>query len=62
MRLLIVDDEENIRELCKNHKLLVTMEENVTSGGFGEHIAAFVHEQDLDIRRSKQDKDIPHNL
>ena len=31
-------DEELIRELCKEHRLLVTMEENVSNGGFGEKV------------------------
>ena len=26
------------------------MEENVTSGGLGEHVASFVNENDLDIK------------
>ena len=40
-------DEENIKELCKEHKLLVTMEENVASGGYGEKVRAFVDETEL---------------
>lgn len=43
-------DKEKIKELAGNHKLLVTMEENVTSGGFGEHVAAYVNENDIDIK------------
>lgn len=43
-------DKERIASLCENHKLLVTMEENVASGGFGEHVAAYVNENDLDIK------------
>lgn len=35
-------DEELLREIGKNHKLLVTLEENVTSGGFGERVCFFV--------------------
>ena len=34
-------------ELCKDHKLLVTMEENVASGGYGEKVRTFVDEKDL---------------
>lgn len=34
-------DEELLEELPKKHWLIVTMEENVASGGFGEHIAAY---------------------
>ena len=35
-------DEELIREALAEHSLLVTMEENVASGGFGEKVRAFV--------------------
>jgi len=35
-------DEELIRELCKEHRLLVTMEENVESGGFGEKVRGYI--------------------
>ena len=35
-------DEEMLREACKKHRLLVTMEENVASGGFGEKVRAYV--------------------
>lgn len=35
-------DKETIRRLADNHKLLVTFEENVLSGGMGEHIAMFI--------------------
>lgn len=31
-------DEEAVLEACENHKLLVAMEENVASGGYGEKI------------------------
>ena len=35
-------DEELIREACKTHRLIVTMEENVASGGYGDRVRAFV--------------------
>ena len=35
-------DKDMINKLTDNHSLLVTMEENVLSGGFGEHVSAFV--------------------
>ncbi len=35
-------DEELIRELSKDHRLLVTMEENVERGGFGEGVRGYV--------------------
>ncbi|MBO5523202.1 MAG: 1-deoxy-D-xylulose-5-phosphate synthase [Roseburia sp.] len=37
-------DEETLRQVVKNHKLIVTMEENVKNGGFGEHITSFYNE------------------
>ena len=40
-------DEELIRKLCKEHKLLVTMEEHVESGGFGEKVLSFVNRAGL---------------
>lgn len=42
-------DKDCIRELAEKHTILVTMEENVWSGGFGEHIACFVKNEELDI-------------
>ena len=43
-------DKEMVTSLAENHKLLVTLEENVASGGFGEHISSYVSEQDLDLK------------
>ncbi len=43
-------DKDMVTSLVNTHKLVVTMEENVTSGGFGEHVAAYVSQQDLDIK------------
>ena len=40
-------DRQMIRELSKNHKLIVTMEENVASGGYGEHVSEYVLSNDL---------------
>ena len=35
-------DEQMIDRLVKNHKLIVTIEENVQTGGFGEHVLEYV--------------------
>ena len=43
-------DEEMIRKLSHTHSLLVTMEENVESGGFGERVRTFVDECGLKVR------------
>ncbi|MDE7132413.1 MAG: 1-deoxy-D-xylulose-5-phosphate synthase [Lachnospiraceae bacterium] len=37
-------DEQAVREACGEHKLIVTMEENVLSGGYGEKVRAYVDE------------------
>lgn len=42
-------DEECLLEVTKKHKLIVTMEENVASGGFGEHITRFYNENENPI-------------
>ena len=39
-----------MRELSRSHSLLVTMEENVRNGGFGEQVASFVMEEELPAR------------
>lgn len=35
-------DEEAVKEACREHKLIVTMEENVLSGGYGEKVRDYV--------------------
>lgn len=35
-------DEEAVNKACLEHKLIVTMEENVASGGFGEKVRSYV--------------------
>ena len=41
-------DTEMIDRLQKNHKLIVTMEENVASGGYGEKVLAYMNEKQYD--------------
>ncbi len=43
-------DEERIKTLESGHDLLITMEENIHSGGLGEHIVSFVKCNNLDLR------------
>ena len=43
-------DEACIRKLADTHELIVTMEENVASGGLGEHVAAFVCREQLPVQ------------
>lgn len=42
-------DENCIMKLAKSHKLLVTLEENVINGGFGEQVLRYVNSADIDI-------------
>ena len=42
-------DEEMINEISKNHKLIVTMEENVESGGYGEKVRTYVDDIKIEI-------------
>ena len=43
-------DTEVLDMLSADHKLLVTMEENVRSGGYGEKVMDYVVEQELPVR------------
>ena len=45
-------DKEWIRGLAGTHKVLVTVEEGVAAGGYGEAVAAWVEEQGLPLRVS----------
>jgi 1-deoxy-D-xylulose-5-phosphate synthase len=38
-------DKERISNIMTNHDMIVTVEEGVKSGGFGEHVAAFLAEK-----------------
>ena len=43
VRFLRPIDEEMLHELAERYPLLVTLEENVLSGGYGEAVSAFLH-------------------
>ncbi len=43
-------DRELLRQLSEDHDTIITMEENVLTGGFGEHIAAICTEEDIPFR------------
>ncbi len=43
-------DGEMVRYLAKQHSLIVTLEENVQCGGFGEHIRTFADENEIGVR------------
>ena len=40
-------DEEAVREAARSHSIIVTMEENVASGGFGEKVLSFMQSEGL---------------
>lgn len=43
-------DADCICSLARSHELLVTMEENVASGGFGEHVSALLSDRQIAVR------------
>lgn len=43
-------DKECILAMARRHDVLVTLEENVTRGSFGEHVSAFLMEQNIPVR------------
>ena len=42
-------DEDAVKEACGKHKLIVTMEENVLSGGYGEKVRTYVDSLDKPV-------------
>ena len=38
-------DEEAVAEACRTHRLIITMEENVAAGGYGEAVAAYMQRE-----------------
>ena len=51
MRFVTPLDEALLLHLANTHSVIVTMEENVQAGGFGEKIAAFYQEKGVQIRQ-----------
>ena len=43
-------DKELVERLAKNHRLIVTMEENVLQGGFGLPVTAYTHEHHPQVK------------
>lgn len=43
MRFIKPLDYVLLKELCKEHHIFVTMEENVSIGGFGQMVSSFIH-------------------
>lgn len=48
-RFAVPLDMDCIKKLAASHKLLVTLEENVKSGGLGEHVSAALADEKIDI-------------
>lgn len=46
-------DKEMIQSLSADHRLLVTLEENVTTGGFGQRVVDYVTSNQIDITVEK---------
>ena len=44
-------DTEYIDKAAKNHKLIVTMEENVITGGFGQQVASYIYDKGYDLKQ-----------
>ena len=62
-RFLKPIDEKLIMDLAKNHKYIVTVEDNVLTGGFGSRINKFIIDNKLDneiINIGIKDEFIPH--
>ena len=49
-RFMMPLDEKAILSAAENTPLIVTMEENIASGGFGEHVAALLEEHRSNVR------------
>ena len=47
VRFVVPMDKQIIEEVCKDHKLIVTLEENVRSGGYGQKVADYLCEADI---------------
>ena len=43
-------DTEMLEKLTDTHKLVVTLEENVISGGFGEHVTEFYSQKQSEVQ------------
>ena len=43
-------DEEMLRKLAENHRLIVTIEENVKTGGYGMQVVSAVQEQGFPVK------------
>ena len=49
-RFLNCVDTDKLSEVCRDHEILVTMEENIKKGGYGELVAATLFDMGLSIK------------
>lgn len=42
-------DEKMIDDICKTHNIIVTLEENVRRGGFGEAVSEYIHYKNYNV-------------
>jgi len=43
-------DEQLLSDLMKNHQLVITMEDGILEGGFGQKVAAFYADKDMKVK------------
>ena len=43
-------DQELLKQIAGTHKLIITIEENVLSGGYGEHVASYYAKEAISTR------------
>ncbi len=48
-RFVVPIDKEMLMKISKKHKIIVTMEENVKSGGYGEHVSAIFEQEKIKV-------------
>ena len=49
-RFAVPMDEEQLLDCAKKHTVVVTLEENVARGGFGERVSALFMEHQVDVK------------
>ena len=55
-------DEELLNSLKENHKLVVTLEDGVLDGGFGQKIASFYGNSDVKVLNYGAKKEFPDRV
>ena len=64
MRFVKPFDEDLVQTLSRKHTVVVTMEDNVVTGGFGESVGAFLQREGVPVRcflnLALPDEFIPH--